>query len=163
MASLTSSPGALRLLGLSILGQLPLTTFSIMLLLQTQHLTGSFATGGAVTAVYAVSVGAGGPLLGQLIDRRGQTLILVASAATAATALSPVAVLPAHTSAGAIVLLAAVAGVATPPLGACVRTLFAAVLPDRQTGESAYGVDATASELAWVCGPPLALAIGASV
>jgi MFS family permease len=163
MTALTSTPGTLRLLGLSILGQLPLTTFSIVLLLQTQHLTGSFATGGVVTGVYAVAVGAGGPLLGQLIDRRGQTLVLIASAATAAMALCATALLPAHTPAAAIVALAAIAGVATPPLGACTRTLFAAVLPDRQTVESAYAADATASELAWVCGPPLALTIGALV
>ena len=57
----TTAPAAVRAsASLSILGQLPLTTFSIMLLLQTQHLTGSFATGGVVTGVYAVSVGAGG-------------------------------------------------------------------------------------------------------
>ena len=101
MTSLTSTPGTLRLLGLSIFGQLPLTTFGIILLLQTQHLTGSFATGGMVTGVYAVSVGAGGPLLGQLIDRRGQTLIIIASAATAAIALCTTALLQAHTPAGA--------------------------------------------------------------
>ena len=163
MTALSATPGTLRLLGLSILGQLPLTAFSIILLLQTQHLTGSFATGGVVTGVYAVSVGAGGPVLGQLIDRRGQTLILIASVMTAALALWTTALLPAHTPAGAIVAIAAIAGVATPPLGACTRTLFAAVLPDRQTVEAAYAADATASELAWVCGPPAALAIGALV
>jgi MFS family permease len=163
MASITSVPGALRLLGLSILGQLPLTAFSIILLLQTQHLTGSFATGGLVTGVYAVSVGVGGPLLGHVIDRRGQTLTLIVSAVTAAMALCATALLPAHTPAAVIGALAAIAGVATPPLGACTRTLFAAVSPDRQTTESAYAADATASELAWVCGPPLALAVGALV
>ena len=77
-------------------------------------------------------------------------------------ALCATALLPARTPAAVIVSLAAIAGVATPPLGACTRTLFAAVLPDRQTVESAYRVDATASELAWVCAP-LALAIGALV
>ena len=81
-------------------------------------------------------------------------------------ALCATALLPARTPAAVIVSLAAIAaiaGVATPPLGACTRTLFAAVLPDRQTVESAYAADATASELAWVCGPPLALAVGALV
>jgi MFS family permease len=163
MASITSTPAALRLLGLSVLGQLPLTTFSIMLLLQTQHLTGSFAAGGVVTGVYAMSVGAGGPVLGRLSDRHGQTAVLIASAAVAATALCATALVPAGTSAAVIVVLAATAGVATPPVGACTRTLFAAVLPDRRAVQSAYAAEATASELAWVCGPPLALAVGALI
>jgi MFS family permease len=161
MASITSTPAALRLLGLSILGQLPLTTFSIMLLLQTQHLTGSFAAGGVVTGVYAMSVGAGGPVLGRLSDRRGQTGVLIASAVVATAALCATALLPVGAPAAVIVGLAAAAGVATPPVGACTRTLFTAVLPDRQAVQSAYAVEATASELAWVCGPPLALAVGA--
>ena len=51
---------------------------SIGLLVHAQHLTGSFAAAGVVTGVYAIALGVGGPLLGQLVDRRGQTLVLVA-------------------------------------------------------------------------------------
>ena len=49
------------------------------LLVHVRHLTGSFATAGIVAGAFAVSLGVGGPLLGRLVDRRGQTAVLVAA------------------------------------------------------------------------------------
>jgi hypothetical protein len=61
----------------------------------------------------------------------------------------------------ALVGLAAAIGLATPPLGACLRTLLPGLLPDAGAVRAAYAVEATASELTWVSGPPLALGLGA--
>jgi predicted MFS family arabinose efflux permease len=161
MSGLRSAPGALRLLALSIIGQLPLTALSITLLLQAQHLTGSFAIGGLVTGTYAICAGAGGPPLGQLVDRCGQTLVLITSAIVCAASLLTTALLDVGTSPVVICLLAGIAGLATPPIGACTRTLFTDLLPDRVAVQAAYSVEASGSELAWVTGPPLALAVTA--
>src|SRR2546423_6547855 len=54
----------------------------------------------------------------------------------------------------------AVVGLSPPPLGACVRTPFGAILPDRAAVQAAYALDASAEELTWISGPPLALGIG---
>jgi MFS family permease len=160
-SAISSTPGATRLLVLSIVARLPLTAFSIALLVHTQHLTGSFAAAGVVTGAYAVSLGVGGPLLGQLVDRRGQTAVLLASAGAAAALLTALAMLPADAPLALISALAIGAGLATPPLGACLRTLLPALLTERDAVRAAYAVDASASELTWICGPPLALGLGA--
>jgi MFS family permease len=76
MHSIASSAGVRRLFATSILARLPLAMLSIGLLVHAQHLTGSFAAAGVVTGVYAIALGVGGPLLGQLVDRRGQTSVL---------------------------------------------------------------------------------------
>ena len=76
------------MLTLSIVARLPLAMFSIGLLVHAQRLTGSFAAAGLVTAPYAVALGAGGPLLGRVVDRRGQTLVLVAAAGVSAVLLA---------------------------------------------------------------------------
>jgi len=130
MPAIASAPGALRLFTLSIVARVPLTMLSIALLVHAQHLTGSFAPAGIVAGAYAVAVGVGGPLLGQLVDRRGQTATLLASAAASAGLLGAVAVLPARAPFVALVGLAAAIGLATPPLGACLRTLLPGLLPD---------------------------------
>ncbi len=65
------------MLTLSIVARLPLAMFSIGLLVHAQRLTGSFAAAGLVMAAYAVALGIGGPVLGRLVDRRGQTVILL--------------------------------------------------------------------------------------
>jgi MFS family permease len=162
MSAIASAPGALRAFVISIVARLPLTMLSIGLLVHARHLTGSFAAAGVVTGAYAVSLGVGGPLLGKLVDRRGQTLVLVASAGVAAPLLVAVAVLPTGTSTAVLVALACAIGLASPPIGACVRTLFPALLGDAGAVRSAYAADASASELTWIAGPPLALGIGAA-
>jgi MFS family permease len=161
MPAIASAPGALRLFTLSIVARVPLTMLSIALLIHAQHLTGSFAAAGIVAGAYAVAIGVGGPVLGQLVDRRGQTATLLASAAASAGLLGAVAVLPASAPFLALVGLAAAIGLATPPLGACLRTLLPGLLPDAGAVRAAYAVEATASELTWVSGPPLALGLGA--
>jgi MFS family permease len=161
MRSITSSTGARRLFVMSLVARLPLVMLSIGLLVHAEHLTDSFAAAGIVTGAYAVALGIGGPLLGRLVDRRGQTSVLVGSAAVAAVLLVLVALLPVGAPLVAIVALAAGIGLATPPIGACLRTLFPSLLSDPGALRSAYAVDASASELTWVSGPPLALGLGA--
>jgi MFS family permease len=161
MLAIASTPGALRLFTISIVARLPLAMFSIGLLVHAEHLTGSFAAAGIVTAAYAVALAIGGPLLGQLVDRRGQTLALVGSAFASAALLGAIATLPAGAPVPVLVALAAAIGLATPPIGACLRTLFPDLLPDADAARAAYAVDASASELAWVSGPPLVLGVGA--
>jgi MFS family permease len=150
-----------RLLVTSVAARLPLAMLSIALLVHAERLTGSFGAAGLVTGAYAVALGLVGPLLGQLVDRRGQTLVLVAAASASAALLGALAALPAGTPLPVLVALAAAVGAATPPVGACVRTLLPAILPDPAAVRAAYTLDATASELAWVTGPPLALGLGA--
>ena len=144
------------MLTLSIVARLPLAMFSIGLLVHAQRLTGSFAAAGLVTAAYAIALGLGGPLLGRVVDRRGQTpscsrrrrsslaLLLVDRAAPRGRRRCRV-----------LVALAAGIGLATPPVGACVRTLL--------RDPRAFAVEASAVELCWVFGPPLGARRGRAV
>jgi MFS family permease len=141
------------MLALSIIARLPLAMFSIGLLVHAQRLTGSFAAAGLVTAAYAIALGIGGPLLGRLVDRRGQTVVLGVTAPVSLALLTAIALLPAGEALWVLIGLAAAIGLATPPVGACVRTLL--------TDPRAFAVEASAVELCWVFGPPLALGAGA--
>ena len=145
----------------SILARLPLAMLSIGLLVHTRHLTGSFAAAGAVTGVYAIALGVGGPVLGQLVDRRGQTSVLLATATVAAALLVAIAVQPVGASLVVLIALAAGIGLAEPPVGACLRTQLPALLPDRSAVRAAYALEASVLELTYIFGPPLALCIGA--
>ncbi|MGI8507645.1 MAG: MFS transporter [Solirubrobacteraceae bacterium] len=161
MHSIASSAGVRRLFATSILARLPLAMLSIGLLVHAQHLTGSFAAAGVVTGVYAIALGVGGPLLGQLVDRRGQTSVLLASATVAAALLVTIAVQPVGASLAVLIALAAGIGMAEPPVGACLRTQLPAVISDPSAVRAAYAVEASVVELTFIFGPPLALCIGA--
>ena len=161
MDTITSSPGAQRLFTASIIARLPLAMLSIGLLVHARQLTGSFALAGVVTGAYAIALGAGGPLLGHLIDRRGQTSVLLASASIAAALLVTIALLPTRAPLAVLVALAAGIGLAAPPVGACLRTQLPALLSDPGAIRSAYALEASLVELTYIFGPPVALCIGA--
>ena len=129
---------------------------SIGLLVHVQQLTESFAAAGAVVGTFAAASSVGGPVLGRLIDARGQSRPLVAAAACSAAALGAVACLPPGTAVPIWMTLTGVAGLTLPPVGACMRALLPALV-DRAELQTAYALEATATELAFVAGPPVAL------
>jgi predicted MFS family arabinose efflux permease len=145
----------------SIVARLPLAMFSIALLVHAQQLTGSFAVAGAVSGAYAIAGAVSAPVLGRLVDRIGQTGVLVSGATLTALALVVAGVLPAGTPPAVLVALAATAGMATPPLGACVRTLLPAIAGDPTRLPALFAFESTALEVTFVLGPPLALGLGA--
>jgi predicted MFS family arabinose efflux permease len=161
MLSIASSPGVRRLFATSILARLPLAMLSIGLLVHARQLTGSFAAAGMVAGVYAIALGVGGPLVARLVDRRGQTMVLLASATVAAALLVAIAVQPVGASLAVLLALAAGIGLAEPPVGACLRTQLPAVLSDPGAVRAAYALEASVVELTFIFGPPLALSIGA--
>jgi predicted MFS family arabinose efflux permease len=161
MRSIGSSARTRWLVGTSILARLPLAMLDIGLLVHAQHLTGSFAAAGVVAGIYAVALGAGGPLLGRLIDRRGQTSVLLVSSSVTGALLLSIAALPVGAPLGALVALAAGVGLATPPIGTCLRTQLPALLPNPADARAAYAFEASVVELTWIAGPPLVLCLGA--
>src|SRR5690349_14982045 len=94
MSSIASTPAARRLFAISIVARMPLAMLGIGLLVHAQHLTGSLVAAGSATGAYALGLAAGGPLLGGLADRRGQTGVLLGSAAAEAALLALAGALP---------------------------------------------------------------------
>ncbi|HUJ36022.1 MAG TPA: MFS transporter [Solirubrobacteraceae bacterium] len=160
-SSILSASGARALLGSSILARLPLAMFSIALLVNAQHLTGSFAVAGAVSGAYAIAGAVSAPLLGRLVDRCGQTTVLVVGATVTALTLVATGLAPASTPPAALVALAAAAGMSTPPLSACVRTLLPGMVTDPSRLPALFAFESTVLEVTFVLGPPLALGVGA--
>jgi predicted MFS family arabinose efflux permease len=154
------APGAAALLGSSVLARLPLAMFSIALLVHAQQLTGSFAVAGVVSGAYAISGAAAAPLLGRLVDRCGQTTVLISGATLTALVLLVTGLLPPDTSPLLLIALAGAAGLATPPLAASVRTLLPAIVADPARLPTLFAFESTVLELTFVFGPPLALWLG---
>jgi predicted MFS family arabinose efflux permease len=156
----TSAPGARRLFAASIVARLPLEMIGIGLLIHAQHLTGSFAAAGVVSGVYAIALGVAGPVLGRLVDRRGASAVLLGTAGVAAALLVATALAPTAIPVAVLAALAGGVGIATPPVGACLRTQLPGLLDNPASLRSAYALEASLVELTYIFGPPAALAIG---
>lgn len=157
-----ATPGAAALLGSSILARLPLAMFSIALLVHAQQLTGSFAVAGLVAGAYAITSAAVAPVLGGVVDHRGQTRVLIFGAAATALVLVVNGLMPAGTPAPILIALGAGTGLCTPPLDACVRTLLPAIVSDPTRLPALFTLESTVLELTFVAGPPLALGLDAA-
>lgn len=143
----------------SLLGRLPYGMSSLSLVLFLVAQTGSFAAAGAVAASAALAAGLGAPLLGRVIDRRGQTTVLLAAAAVHTVGLlAIVAVGRADAPVAVLAVLAAVSGAATPPLSPCLRTLWPVLLGDQSAVRTALALDALVIEAVFI-GGPLAVAV----
>jgi MFS family permease len=157
-----AAPGALALVWISIAARLPVAMRSILLLVHTQRLTGSFAAAGVVGAAYTVGRGVGGPMIGKLVDRRGHTTILVSTAIASGVLLGSLAVLPASSPLFVLTAVATAIGFVTPPVNGCLRALLPSVVRDADKLPAAYAFESTAMELTFIFGPPLALGLAAA-
>ncbi|WP_051816778.1 MFS transporter [Kitasatospora sp. NRRL B-11411] len=155
------SPHVARLLGGTLIGRLPtgMAPIAILLLVRAEH--GPLALAGLLGALYALASAIGQPLLGRLADRHGQRAVLYASApaASAAFLLMPATGPVRHPVLAALVVV--VAGLATPPLEACLRALWPRVLPDAALRRIALSLDSGSQGLVFVAGPLLAAGITA--
>lgn len=141
-----------RLLVSSLAGRLPTGMAPLALVLFTRGSGADFHVAGLLTAAYSLGACLGGPLLSRVMDLRGQrgTLVVGGVVSSGALALVPFGPTP------AAVVLALVAGAATPPLEPALRTLWPSVLPAREV-PAAFAVDAAAQELVFVLGPLVVL------
>ena len=138
----------------SQVGRLPTAAAPLALLLQARQSV-SLAVAGIVVAVFTAGMAVSAPLLARSVDRRRQPPVLHGSAG-----LGAIGYLVAAASAGRPALLltgAALAGLGTPPLEACLRALWPALVPPSDV-TAAYALDIALQEVIFVAGPLVTLA-----
>jgi MFS family permease len=160
---LLRTPGVAPLMLSAFVGRLPygLNILAVILLLRAAGF--SYAVVGIVTAASGLSVGVAAPVLGRVIDRVGQTRVLLTAAAF--TAVSGVAfVVAVLEGAGAtlVTVLALVAGLCVPPVSPSLRALLPGLV-GRARLDTAFALDALQLELVFIAGPLLAAGISAAI
>ena len=150
-------PGVPRLVVSVLIGRLPIGIFSLAIVLLVRQETGSFAQAGAASAAWALGAGVVAPLQGRLVDRFGQPAVLIPSTLLNAGAVAEV-VLGARAGAPIwlLALFAWLGGAALPPLGACMRSIWASTFTDDPTSRNtAYTFESMLAELFYIVGPAI--------
>jgi MFS family permease len=151
--SVLTTPGVARVFGASLVGRIPGGAFGILLILRVRELGGGYADGGLVGGAFALGLAVAAPLVGRLVDVRGQTRVLAACTVACGVAITALAVLPPGTPLPVLLVLAAIAGGAHPPLAACLRALWPVLLRDTARRHAAYALESAALEISYVLGP----------
>lgn len=146
---LLRTPALPALLAGVIIGRLVQGMAPLAIVLLGYAVSGSYARAGLAAAAYAIALGLASPALGRLIDRIGQTGVLLVCAAGSALAY------PALAASGpaTLPLAAGLAGAVTPPLSACMRAVWADLLRGTDRLETAYALESTLQELTYILGP----------
>ncbi|MCX3063938.1 MFS transporter [Streptomyces beihaiensis] len=145
---------AVRLLVGTLVGRLPNATAPIAMVLFVRDQGGTYSLAGALAAVYGVANAVGQPVLGRLIDLRGQPRVQLPAAVVSALAMSWFAFAGTGSPAAAYGSVA-LAGLFTPPLEGGLRALWPSVLPREEQVHVAYAMDAIAQEVMFTVGPLL--------
>src|SRR5215213_9864201 len=160
--AILSTPGIRRTYGTSLVARLPMGAHGLVLLLFVHQLTGSYALGGAASGAFALSLALSSPPLGRLIDRHGQTRVLVPLALSQGVVHTALATAP-HATPPALLLAGAVAvGLLLPPMAAAARALWSDLL-DRDALPAAYALEAAVLEAVYIVGPLLIVGVIATV
>ena len=122
------TPFVTRLLSSAVVGRMPTAMAGLALVLLVREAGGSYAVAGLVAGTYSVALALTSPLLGRLVDRVGQTRVLVGCAVASALGFGALAAAGGHVPPVALAGLAALAGASIPPVGACMRALWSDLL-----------------------------------
>jgi MFS family permease len=159
--ALWQAPYVAPLLGWGIVARLCLGMTPLALLLLVRSEGSSYAAAGGVAAAYTVAVGAGSPVAGRQVDRRGRARVLVRRALVYSVLLCAVAVLAvAGAPVAVLAAAAAAAGFFLPPVGASLRTLLPAIAPG-ELRSIVFALEASLQEVFFVGGPLLVAVLAA--
>jgi predicted MFS family arabinose efflux permease len=167
MPAVLSSPPGIRavlraprvplLLAASQIGRLPLASAPLAFLLYARQSL-SLSAAGLLVAAYTAAMAISAPVLARGVDRWRQPPVLYGSSMLSGAGFLTVALSggdPAGMLAGA-----ALAGLGTPPLEACLRALWPDLVPPAVV-PAAYALDVAIQEVIFVAGPLVTLAAAA--
>ena len=139
----------------SLVGRLCYGIVSLSLILTLTVGGRDYGFAGLVMALFGLTIVLVSPFRAWMVDRHGPRRVLPPMAAGFAAVLVAIAVIPARSGVNdvAIAVLAAAAGACAPPLGVVMRTLWSALIDDRNVLQTAYSLDGVAEELLYVAGP----------
>lgn len=147
------APHVARLWAVTTIARLPIGINSLAMVLAMRAETGSFAAAGAAAGAHALTVGLSSPVQGRMVDRMSpRRAVPPLIAFHAVMMLLFVALLP-SAPAGALIAVAALAGLGQPPWSSLLRAMWPRLLGDQALVTTAFALDSTIVELVFVLGP----------
>jgi hypothetical protein len=154
--------GVPRLLGFALIAELPAGMTALAIVLRITQSGGTYARAGLVGAVGAIGVGVCAPVWSRLVDRKGQGVVLIPTALAVAASGIFLAVLPPRGAIGPLLIASTLMGLCQPPALVSARTLWPKVVKDPAVLETTYSIESSMTELVFIVGPLLAVAINAA-
>lgn len=135
------------------LGRLPLSMVPLAILTLASTATGSIAVGGLAASAAALGEAIGGPASGALADRIGQRPVLLVGVVLHLAVLLSFALSAGVTPDAATIVLAGLAGLSLPQVGALSRARWLSMAPAEVS--TAFAFEGVVDEIVYIIGPAL--------
>lgn len=151
------APGSVAFSSAAFVMGLPIAIYPLGLILLISTRTGHYSFAGVLSGIYVFANGAGNPVLARLVDRYGQTRVLLPASlvhVAAVTAIVLLAKLPSPD--WALIAPTIVCGFAYLSVGSLVRARWSYALSGRPELTTAYSLESTLDEVIFTVGPLIA-------
>jgi len=145
-------PGVRRTLVLALLARIPIGALGLLIVLAVRRSGHSYALAGLSSGLCSLGVAASAPVLGRLMDRLGQSIVLLVSSVATVVAFCAYLVLPDDAPGWTYPAVALLYGLALPPVSASVRVVWRRLL-DGPGFNQVVTLDASLQELSFMIGP----------
>ena len=152
LRTLLAIPEVGRTLTSSLVGRLPYAAIGLLLILRVRELGGDYADGGVAAGAFALGLACLAPFIGRLVDVHGQGAVLVPTALACAVPLGAIALVPDTAPVAVVAGLAALAGMAFPPLSGAMRALWPELVPPARR-HAIFALESVGVELTFILGP----------
>jgi MFS family permease len=163
-ARILRTPGVAAIVLATVIGRLPIGISGLAILLYVQDVSGSFADAGLCAGALALGSALGAPLLGRLVDWRGERALFPLAFVHAGGLVLVWVLGTAGAPTAALALASLAAGTTLPPVSSVLRSRWPLLLADTpELVPSAYALDSVLIEVIFVAGPLITTVIVATV
>lgn len=154
-------PAARAFCATGFVARLPVAMAGVAVVFLARDATGSYAVAGVLNATTICCSAAAGPVFGRLVDRFGQTRVLLPQViAHVAALVGQVLAAVGHAPVAVLCLSSVPVGVLTPAIGAFTRARWSVLLAAAPTDlNRAYALESVLDDVAFTVGPVLGTAL----
>lgn len=157
-------PGAPQFVAAGFIARLTVGMAGLGLVLALTASGGSYSLAGSVAGVFGLSTAIGGPQIGRLHDRHGQSRVLPWIALTFGTAMGLIiAAIAADWPVWLLYPLAAAAGASLPLVGSLVRARWTKMYRGSDRLRTCYALEGSTEEAVYIVGPVLVTALATGI
>lgn len=153
-------PAARAFCATGFVARLPVAMTGVAVVFLARDATGSYAVAGVLNAIWICCSAAAGPLFGRLVDRYGQTRVLLPQVIGHVAALVGLVLAAVGHAPPAVLCLTSVpAGALNPAIGAFTRARWSVLLAGSPDLTRAYALESVLDDVTFTVGPVLGTAL----
>jgi MFS family permease len=157
-------PGTAAFCAAGFVMRLPIAIYPIGMVLLISTRTGHYGFAGLLSGAYVAANGVGNPVLARLVDRYGQSRVLLPASALHVAGIAATCVLAVlHSPQWTLLAPTVVAGFGLLGVGSLTRARWSFVLAGRSELTTAYSLESTLDEVIFTVGPLIATVVATQI